>query len=115
VVPEVEVIQHVDNVVRSVGVFLAQLVENAHLDQRLMMKSLLVADDFDCDILIGFVVHGSNDLPERALTDHLEYLVAIADVIMDDLRVSDGRIRGKKLECMKVRYSDSASALSLVL
>jgi hypothetical protein len=69
VIPEVEVIQHVDNVVRSVGVFLAQLVEYANLDQRLVMKSLLVANDFDCDILIGFVVERPNDLTERACNE----------------------------------------------
>lgn len=50
-----------------------------------MMEALLVANDFDCDILIGFVVEGPNDLSEAALANYLQDFVAIANVIMNNL------------------------------
>lgn len=34
-VPKVEVVQHVDDVVRCIGVLLTQFVENANFDERL--------------------------------------------------------------------------------
>lgn len=45
-IPEVEIVQHVNHVVCIVRIFFSQLVQNAHLDQCLMMEALLVADDF---------------------------------------------------------------------
>lgn len=84
-ISKVEVVQHVNDVVRSVGVLFAEFIENANLDERLMMEALFVANDFDCDILIGFVVEGANNLAEAALANHLENLVAITNVIMNHL------------------------------
>ena len=42
VVSEIEVLGHVDYVVSPVAVFLAQVVQNFHFHQRLVVKSLLV-------------------------------------------------------------------------
>lgn len=91
-ISKVEVVQHVNDVVRSVGVLFAEFIENANLDERLMMEALFVANDFDCDILIGFVVERSNHLPEAALANHLENLVAITNVIVNHLREREGKI-----------------------
>lgn len=85
-IPKVEVVQHVNYIVRSIGIFLAEFVENPDLDECLMMKSLFVADDFDCDILVRFVVEGSNHLPEAPLSNHLQDLVTVTNVIVDNLR-----------------------------
>lgn len=86
-IPKVEVVQHVNDVVRSIGVLLAEFVENAHLDERLMVEALFVSDDFDCDILICFVVQCANHLPKAALANHLQDLIAIANVIVNHLRM----------------------------
>lgn len=85
-VPEVKVIEHVNNVVRSVAVLLAQFVQNAHLDQCLMMKALLVANYFDGHVKSSFVVQRTNHLTKTAFANHLENLVAIADVVVNDLK-----------------------------
>lgn len=87
-VAEVEIVQHVDDVMRVIGVLLAQLVQDANLDQRLVMEPLLVPDYLDGHVLVGFVVQGPNDLAEAALANHLEDLVAVRDVVMDHLVVA---------------------------
>lgn len=84
-VAEIERIQHVDHVVRSVGVFLAQFVQQPDLDEGLMMEALLVADDLDGDVRVGFVVECSDHLAEAAFADDLENLVAIGYVVVGNL------------------------------
>lgn len=84
-ISKVEVVQHVNDVVRSVGVLFAEFVENANLDQCLMVEALFVANDFDCDVLIGFVVERTNDLSKASFANHLENFVAIANVIVNHL------------------------------
>lgn len=74
-----------DHVVRSVGVLLAQFVQQSNLDECLMMEALLVADDFDGDVRIGFVVERSDHLAEAAFADDLQNLVAIGYVVVGDL------------------------------
>ena len=85
-IPEVKVIEHVYNVVRSVAVFLAQLIQDSHLDKCLMMEALLVADNFDGHVQSSFVVQRTNHLSKTAFANHLENFVAIADVVMNDLK-----------------------------
>lgn len=55
-IPEVEVIQHVDNIMLSILVLGPEMVEDAHLYERLVVEPLLVADDLDGDMLVGAVV-----------------------------------------------------------
>jgi hypothetical protein len=86
VISKVEIVEHVNNVVRLIGVLFAQLIENANLNKSLMMETLLVTNNFDCHILIGFVIQCPDDLTKATLADHFEYLVAIADVIVNDLK-----------------------------
>ena len=85
-IPEVKVIEHVNNVVRSVAVLLAQLIQDSHLDQCLVVESFLVADDFDGHVQSSFVVQCTNHLAKTAFANHLQYLVAIADVVVNDLK-----------------------------
>lgn len=51
-----------------------------------MMEALLVADDFDRNILIGFVVECANHLAKASLSNHLENLVTVTNVIVDNLQ-----------------------------
>jgi hypothetical protein len=88
-IPEVEIVQHVDDVVRSIGILLAEFVEYANLHERLMVEALFVANDFDCDVLIGFVVQGTDDLSEAALANHLQDLVAVTDVVVNHLKARE--------------------------
>lgn len=84
-IPKVEIVQHVNDVVRSIGIFFTKFIENANLDERLMMKTLFVANDFDCNILIDFMVQCANHLPETAFANHFQYFIAIANVVMNHL------------------------------
>jgi hypothetical protein len=84
-IPKVEIVQHVDDVVRSIGILLAEFVKNANLYERLMVEALFVANDFDCDVLIGFVVQGADDLSKAALSNHFQDFVAVTDVVVDHL------------------------------
>lgn len=85
-IPEVEIVQHMDDVVRSIGVFLTEFVKYANLNECLMMEAFLVADNFDCDILICFVVQSSDDLTKASFSNHFENLVAVTNVIVNHLR-----------------------------
>lgn len=87
VVPEVEVVQHVDDVVSRIAVLLAEMVEDLDFDQRLVVKPLLVPDDLDGDVLARLVVQRADDLAERPLADHLEDLVPVRDVVVQHLVV----------------------------
>lgn len=85
-ISEVEVVEHVDDVVRAIRIFLAQLIKNSNLDECLVVEALFVANDFDCDILISFVVERTNHLTEASLSNHFQYFIAVADVVMNHLR-----------------------------
>lgn len=87
-VAEVKVVQHVDDVVRVIHVLLPQLIQNAHLDQGLLVEPLLIPDDLDGHVLVRLVIERPHHLPKAALADQLENLVAIRDVVMDDLVVA---------------------------
>lgn len=85
-IPKVEVVQHVNDVVRSVGILFAEFIENSNLDEGLMVEALLVANDFDCDVMIRFVVQCANHLAEASLSNHFQDLVAVTNVIVNDLK-----------------------------
>lgn len=87
-VAEVEVVQHVYDMVASVRVLLPQLVQYPNLDEGLMVEALLVADDLDCDVLLGFVVQRPDHLSEAALADNLQDLVPVADVVVHNLKTN---------------------------
>ena len=89
-IPKVEIVQHVNDVVRSIGVLFAQLIENANLDECLMVEAFLVANDFDCDVLTRFMVKSTNHLSKASLSNHFQNFIAIANVIMNNLGGIDG-------------------------
>jgi len=85
-IPKVEIIQHVNNVVRSIAVLLAQFIENPNLHQGLVMEALLVSNDFYRNVLISFVIQGSYHLPKASFANHFKDLKTIADVIVNNLK-----------------------------
>lgn len=103
-IPKVEIVEHVNDIVRLISILLAQFVENAHLYECLMMESLLIANDFDCHILIGFMIQCTNDLSETSFANHLQYLVAIANVIMNDLEIAKVSKINLTVGCVNLLY-----------
>lgn len=84
-VAEIEVVEHVYHVVCSVHILLAQFIQYPDLDQGLMVEAFLVANDFDCHVLVGFVVQCPDHLSEAALADDLQDFVPVADVVVNHL------------------------------
>ncbi|CRK93579.1 CLUMA_CG007112, isoform A [Clunio marinus] len=95
-IPKIEVIQHVNDVVRSISVFLAKLIKNANFNERLMMEALFVSNYFDCDILICFMVQCTNHLSETTFSDNFQDLISIADVITE---IKDAKESNKEKFC----------------
>lgn len=84
-VPKVEIVQHVYDIVVALFVPFTQMVQNPHLDQRLVVESLLVPDDLDGDVSVGHVIERLDHLAETALSDHLQNFVAITNVVVQYL------------------------------
>jgi hypothetical protein len=61
-ITEVEVIIEVHDIGGVLGVPLSELLQNAHLYKRLMMKPFLVPNDLDSDKRVGFVVFSPDHL-----------------------------------------------------
>lgn len=63
------------------------MVQYLHFYQGLLVKPLLVAYDLECHVLVGLVIQRPDDLTEGTLADHLEDLVPVRDVVVEDLDV----------------------------
>lgn len=68
---EIGIVQHVYNIMRSVGVLFAQLIEYVELNNRLVEETLLVPYDFDGHMCVGLMIQRSDHLSETALANHL--------------------------------------------
>jgi len=53
---EIEVVEHVNDVVDTVFITASEVIQNANLHQRLVMEPLLIPYDFDGYLLTRFVV-----------------------------------------------------------
>ena len=51
-----------------------------------MVEALFVANDFDCDILICFMIQCANHLTKTSLSNHLQNLITVTNVIVDNLQ-----------------------------
>ena len=87
VVPEVEVVQRLDHVVLLLRVVVAQVLQQLHLNEGLLVEALLVADDLERAHRLGLVVVRLDHLPEGALAELPYHLVPVADVVVHDHRV----------------------------
>ena len=81
-VAEGEVFEEVNYVPVVFAVVLFEVDEDADLFEGLAVEAPLVADDFDGDVGLGFVVEGFDDLAEGAFADDFEDLVAVGDVVV---------------------------------
>lgn len=61
-----------------------QLLQDVHLDESLLVKTLLVTDDLDSDEAAGHVVDAANDLAERAFAKDVNDFVSEAEVVPND-------------------------------
>ena len=73
-----------DDVVLVVAIVMVQVLEDAQLHASLVLELLLVADDLDRDGLASLVVQAFDCLPEAALAEELEHLVAVPEVVLED-------------------------------
>jgi len=65
-------------------IFCVNMLQNLHLDDGLVVEALLVTDELDRYAPASLVVDAFDNLPETALSNHLENFVAKADVVADD-------------------------------
>mmetsp|Transcript_35715 Transcript_35715/g.43094 ORF Transcript_35715/g.43094 Transcript_35715/m.43094 type:complete len:224 (+) Transcript_35715:1502-2173(+) len=86
-VAEVEVLAHVDDVGGIILIFMPQMLENLDLYEGLVMKAFLISDDLYSTESVRFVVKALHYLPEAALAEGFEDLVAEADVVVKDCGV----------------------------
>lgn len=85
---KIGVVEHVYDIVRSICILLPQLIEYVELDDGLVEEALLVPYDLDGHMGVGLVVQGPDHLPEAALANHLQNLVAKGYVVVFDLQRS---------------------------
>lgn len=82
VVSEGEVVQQVDYVVRVLSILFFQVFQNSNLLVGLPVKSPLVANNLQCDMLLCFVVVSLQDLPKASLSQNLQYLIPVRHMVV---------------------------------
>lgn len=87
-IAEIEIVQHVDDIVGVIHILLAQLVQDPHLDQCLVMESLLIPDYLNGHVLIRLMVQSSNNLTKAAFANHLQDFVSVRNMVMDHFIVA---------------------------
>lgn len=84
-IPEIEILLHVDHVVAAVLILLPDVIQDPHFNQRLVMKAFFISDDLDGHMLVGHVIQGAYHLPKAAFSNHFKDFIAIAYVVVQDL------------------------------
>ena len=85
--PEGEVVQHVDDVAAVVFVLFPQMFQYSDLLLRLSVKPLLVSHHFQGDMLMSLVVVNLQNLSKGAFANHFQNLITISNVVMRDVNV----------------------------
>ena len=80
--PEIGIVQHVYDIVRSIGILFSQLIQNVEFHHSLIQKTFFVAYDFDGHMCVGFVIQSTNHLAKTALANDLQDFIAKSNVIM---------------------------------
>ena len=78
---EDELLLYADYVLFVLRVVVAQLLQNLGLDQTLLVQPLLVSEDLECNVLLVLVIKTFENLAEAALTEPVDDLEAVADVL----------------------------------
>ena len=76
-----------DDIAAVVFILLPQMFQDSNFLLRLTMKSLLISDHFQSNVLVGFVIIHFQNLSKGTLSNHLENLVPISYVVMRDVDV----------------------------
>ncbi len=62
VITKVEIVEHVNHIVHTIRIFTTQMIQNTNLFFGLSMKSFLVTNQLECNILLIFVIIGFDHL-----------------------------------------------------
>lgn len=90
------VVEDAYDVVFIIFVFVLEIAKKAQLYARLVLKSLLVSNDFDCDHHARLVVETLKRLAETARTKLLEHFESVRQVVFqDDLVVASFVVKAK--------------------
>lgn len=84
---EIGIVEHVYDIVRSIRVLFAQLIEDIQFDDGLVEEALLVPYDLDGHVCVGLVIQRPDDLAKTALANYLQNLVTKSYVIVFDLKI----------------------------
>lgn len=98
-----------NDIVVAVLIPFGEVLENLHFDERLLMETLLVSDDFERHFLIGFMVERSYYLTEAPFSYHFESFVAIRYVVVKNLRKCEPIVRLMNIKYLTLIYSIIAS------
>ena len=79
---EHERLQDAHDVLLVLGVVVFQLLQDAGLDQALLVEALLVAKDLECYHFLLLVVEALEDLTKGTLTDAFLHLESVGNVIV---------------------------------
>jgi len=82
---EIGVVEHVYDIVRSIRILFAQLIEDIEFDDGLVEETLLVPYDLDGHVCVGLVIQRPDDLAKTTLANYLQDLVTKGYVIVFDL------------------------------
>lgn len=82
VIAKKEVIDHVYDVARIVGIAPAHVLQQLNLDEALPMELLAIAQHLQGDLGVTLVIVRAHHLAKRALPQLVEDLVAIGDVVV---------------------------------
>ena len=85
--PEGEVVEHVDDVAAIVFILFSQMFQYSDLFLRLSVESFLIPHHFQSNMLMRFVVVHFKDLSKWTFSYHFKNLVAISNVVMGDVDV----------------------------
>lgn len=77
------VVFHADDVAFVLRIIVSQVLQNLNLDCRLVVEAFLVTNDLECNELTLLVVKHTQSLPETALAEEIDHLIAICDVIFE--------------------------------
>ena len=85
--PEGEVVQHVDDVAAVILVLFSQMLQDPDLLLGLPVEPLLVSHHLQRHMEMRFVVVDLQNLSEGSLANHFENLITISYVVMRDVNV----------------------------
>lgn len=84
VLSENDVVLDVDDVHDIVHIVLLQVLQNLEFHAGLVVVLLFVLHDLDCNLLLLLVVDAPEGCAETSLTQELDDLVSVADVVVHD-------------------------------